>query len=198
MNMLLFADQLSNFKNSVALPSRTFNRIIKLSHHKEGVLWSMSTGSNSTSFVNFNHYLKVVETASITRFFECQMRNIQWNGMSSRSFYQPNAVPKVVVVTGIVRGADGTSSRWWSQAYVLPTLIGFNWKRDRWIKCDPKFPPKDIFNNITNFCIQFRITLKLMRNQFHGQRKSLTVQLNLWPVMRIEFYTKVWNDRITS
>ena len=171
---------------------------IELSHHKEGVLLSMSAGSNSNRFVNFNHYLKVVETASITRFFECQMRNIQWNGMSSRSFDQPNAVPKVVIVPGIVRGADASSSRWWSQAYVLSTLIGFNWNRDRWIKCDPKFPPKDIFNNITNFCIQFRITLKFMRNQFHGQRKSLTVQLNLWPVMRIEFYTKVWNDRITS
>ena len=32
----------------------------------------------------------------------------------------------------------------------------------------------------TNFCTQFRITLKSMRSQCHGQRKSLNVQLNSW------------------
>ena len=39
----------------------------------------------------------------------------------------------------------------------------------------------------------FLITLKSMRSQCCGQRKSLTVQLNLRPVMRIELYTKVCN-----
>ena len=40
--------------------------------------------------------------------------------------------------------------------------------------------------NDTNFCIQFRITLKSMRSQCHGQRESLNVQLNSRPVIRIE------------
>ena len=46
----------------------------------------------------------------------------------------------------------------------------------------------------TNFCIQFRIALKSMRNQCQGQRKSLTVQLNSRKVRIEEFYIKVCID----
>ena len=46
-----------------------------------------------------------------------------------------------------------------------------------------------LFN--TDFCIQFRITLKSIRSQCHGQRKTLNMQLNLRPVRRIELNTKV-------
>ena len=48
----------------------------------------------------------------------------------------------------------------------------------------------------TFFDIQFRITLKSMRNHCHGQRKSITVQLNLKPVRRIELCTKVRTDTL--
>ena len=37
-----------------------------------------------------------------------------------------------------------------------------------------------------------------MRNQCPGQRKSLTVQLNLKPVMRIALYTKVYAVKQTG
>ena len=43
----------------------------------------------------------------------------------------------------------------------------------------------------TDFCIQFRITLKSIRSQCHGQRKTLNMQLNLRSVRRIELNTKV-------
>ena len=48
----------------------------------------------------------------------------------------------------------------------------------------------------TNFCIQFPILLKSMRNQCHGQRKSFTVQLNLRPVRRTEWCTIVCTTMI--
>ena len=44
--------------------------------------------------------------------------------------------------------------------------------------------------------IQARATLKSMKNQCHGQRKSLTVQLNSRPVRRIELYTKICTDML--
>ena len=46
----------------------------------------------------------------------------------------------------------------------------------------------------TNFCIEFQITLKFMRGQCHGQRQSLTVQLNSKSVRRTDLYTKVCTD----
>ena len=52
-------------------------------------------------------------------------------------------------------------------------------------------PAGSTFELNTNFCIQFRITLKSMRSQCHGQNKSLTVQHNSRRVMRIASYTKV-------
>ena len=38
----------------------------------------------------------------------------------------------------------------------------------------------------TNFCVQFRITLKSTRSQCHGRRKSLIMQLNSRPVYHVE------------
>ena len=35
-----------------------------------------------------------------------------------------------------------------------------------------------------------------MRSQWHGQRKSLTMQLNSRPVRRIELYTKVCTEAL--
>ena len=52
--------------------------------------------------------------------------------------------------------------------------------------------------NCTNFCIQFRITLKSMRSQCHRQRKFLNMLLNLRPVRRIELYTKVCTDLVNK
>ena len=69
------------------------------------------------------------------------------------------------------------------------------------IGCPFFFTGKEISNRVwcclihfnTNFCtcIQFRITLKSMKSQCHGQRKSHSMQLNSRPVSRTEFYTIV-------
>ena len=47
------------------------------------------------------------------------------------------------------------------------------------------------FHSFQYFYIQLRITLRSMRSQCYGKRKSFTVQLNSRPVWRIELYTKV-------
>ena len=47
--------------------------------------------------------------------------------------------------------------------------------------------------------VSFANLVKSVRNQCHGQRKSLTVLLNSRPSRRIELYTKVcYNAAITT
>ena len=49
----------------------------------------------------------------------------------------------------------------------------------------------------TNFCLQFQITLRSVGSQWHGQRKSLTVQSNLRPMSGINLYTKVCTEQVS-
>ena len=53
-------------------------------------------------------------------------------------------------------------------------------------------------NFSSKFCMQFRIILKSMRNQYRRQRKIPPVKFSLWSVTRTELHTKVCANRVSD